>query len=500
MRRFSLLYIFSLILVSEVPANAEAIFGEFGAPAWSRIFKYYETRFGAVASDERVLILPTATDAAWNAPSKTLRLVDMNKWGDCIPSFAWQYSANCSKRISGGYGYFLTSALVAQIDASGTIAENVKNALRRVNEEVQFTRTEYIAKVDEADKAYADHVRTTPPRDRLSKQRFLDKFEYKSEIEARQARLAAAGKRLGDLTKNLNDPDIVLLEKAQKKYDSPKQIIQLPPVPELLNDRERWQDYYISLIDKDIFKFLDEDVRQDQEISESSAKSEYFQSHWQASVGISFFGFGLGGSAEQTKRETHIRNNSTKIGIHFENIDTFNIVRGEWFDEQVIARFAPKLKAEAWTAIWGKNGQLELIPKTLLVGRGVSFVIYADSNSLDYLYDHFEAGGGISIGFWGIGIGAGGSYSSTKENTEIKKFSDRIVFRDLSGQAKVLGVLAKHYASSVPKPAFINVLTTGPMDAAEARELLSTLRSAPASELLKKRLDSSTLQAVTDSK
>src|SRR5689334_10963378 len=105
------------LVAAATQANAQGpIFGDFGMPAWSRMFKYFEARFGQVAKDEQVLVLPTATNAAWDNPIKTLRLTEMYKWGDWMPSQAWQYAPNSGKRVSEGYQFFLNHAWIAAVE------------------------------------------------------------------------------------------------------------------------------------------------------------------------------------------------------------------------------------------------------------------------------------------------------------------------------------------------------------------------------------------------
>lgn len=444
-----------LLLLGSLFTTAHAeLFGDFGAPAWSRQFKYIESRFGAVAKDEVVLVLPTATNAAWDDPVQVMRSVEMQGWGDLMPSNAWQYARNANKRVSDGYRFFLNSAFVATVDADGTASASLKNALKRSNEEVQSTRADYNQIVKESNDAYEAYVAVTPWLGRKSKESFLKDQGYNVEIDVRKKRFNASLETFAKVTKNIKGADMELLTQAQIRFENPNQQILLPPVREVLNDKSRWEKQFVSYIDKNILTFLADKVPQNQVIEEVSSKSEYFEKRWQASMSVSFLGLlrAGGASAEQVTREKHIKENTTKIEISFDNLDTFNIQRGEWFSQNVIDRFAPKLNPDVHTAMWGPNGQLEMIPKSLLVGRGMSFTIYADSKSLDYLYEHFNAAAdaGFFIGYWRVG--GGGEYSSTKEVTEVKKFSDKIVFKDLSGRAKVLAVLAKYYNASLPKP------------------------------------------------
>ena len=472
--RTSRLFLLStaLIVTLSTPLHAEPLFGGFGASAWSRAYKYIESRFGQVAKDEVVMVLPTATNAAWDDPVKVLRLFEMYKWGDWMPSMAWQYAPNSGKRVSDGYQYFLNAALNAAIAKNGTLSEDAKNAVIRVSDEVAFIRGDYTATMKSASDAYDAYVQATPPP-RMTKEKFNKDRGWNIEIDVRKERLDKALETLQFTMKKIVDPDVELLRQAIVRYNSPDQKIWLPPVKDVLGNPDRWQQYYVSYIDKKISDFLTEKNPQTETIDESQSESSYFEQQWKASVSVSFLGLirAGGASAEQVKREEHIRNNATRIDVSFTNLDTFNISRGEWYSENVVSRFAPFFKGEAYTTIWGPNGQMELLPKSLLVGRGMKLSVYADSQSLDYLYEHFEAGAdaGISIGWWRIG-GEGG-YSSTKSETKVSKFADHIEFVDLSGRAKVLAVLCKHYAAGLPREAVAANLT-----AAERSEAASQIK------------------------
>jgi len=488
--------IFSFMLLSSSSAFPQtSIFGGFGEPAWSRTWKYFETRFGTPAKDEVVIILPTATNAAWDDPIKTVNLMEMYKWGDYMPSNAWQYAPNSGKRVSEGYRYFLNSAFVAAVAANGTASPLLKESLRRANDEVQYTRSEYNSIQAESEAAYAAYVKATPPP-RMSKIAFMKDQNYDREIKSRKERFDTSLDTFATVTNSLVDPDIKLLTDAKIRLENPKQQIMLPPVLQLLNDKDRWQPYYSSYIDKDIGAFLREYSLQSQNIVEASSKSDFFEQRWSVSVSVSFLGlFRAGGaSAEQVRREKHIRDNATRIDISFQNIDQFNIVRGDWYDQNLIDRFGPKLGLDAYTAIFGANGQLEMIPKTLLVGRGMKFSIYADSQSLDYLYEHFQ--GGADAGFF-VGwfrVGGGGDYSSTKEQVQSSKFSDHIEFIDLSGRGKVLGMLAKYYAAGLPKPSISPVSPASMAANAASRKRIEQLWNASDSKVLK-GVDKSALEA-----
>ncbi|HEY2534495.1 MAG TPA: hypothetical protein VGJ20_42390 [Xanthobacteraceae bacterium] len=64
-----------MLKVKEVIAQQAPLFGDFGAPGWDRMYKVIEHRFGTTAKTDDVLVLPIATDAAWDTHVKTLRFM-----------------------------------------------------------------------------------------------------------------------------------------------------------------------------------------------------------------------------------------------------------------------------------------------------------------------------------------------------------------------------------------------------------------------------------------
>jgi hypothetical protein len=440
----------SSILTSS-PAQSQ-IFGGNGEAAWSRMYHYLESRFGAVASDEVILIPAVAMTVEWNDPTKVIRLMEMDHWGDQEPSLAWQYAPNTSKRISAGYGYFLNAALNSMLLSNGGMSDDTKAAVRRSSEALDFARADYKKAQDDADAAYATYVASTPPAKRISKEKYLKNNYWTDEIEAKRKRMADANDDFKRTSSLIVDPSKALLMSAFDAYQNEDEQIYLPPVREALNQPELWKKRYATFIDGNIDHFMRDRQPQTETIDEQQSSSSSFDQTWKASVSVKFLGlFRVGGaSAEDTLQEQHVENNTTRIDIEFTNVEPFSIARSDWFSQNTIDNFYKKLTKDEFTNVFGSNGQLELIPKTLLVARGMKFTVYADSDSLDYLYHHFQGGAdaGIKVGWFTIG--GGGEYSVTKSDTKTTKFSDHITFEDLSGRAKVIGVLAKRYGADAP--------------------------------------------------
>jgi hypothetical protein len=441
-------------LVLAQPAFSQTpLFGGFGQSAWSRSYSYIQSRFGAIAKDEMVIVLPTATDA-WNDSNKVARLMEMNRWGETQPERSWQYGPGAGRRISEGYQYFLDAAFVAQLDANGAASADLKNAIRRSSEEVEFTRTDYNQTSRFAEQAYASYWVAASPGGRMSKDAFYKDQGWGAQIKAKKDRLDDAVRTFQTIADSLVDPDLQLLTRAKLKLENPNQKIRLPAARETLNNPELWQSYYISLIGGDLDAFMREYKPQIDLINEAQSQSDIFEQTWRASVSVSFLGlFRAGGaSAEQTTREKHIQDNATNISVSFDNLDVFPVTRGEWFDGSALARFSSSLPPKAFNAVFGPNGQLEVIPSAILVGRGMRISIYADSTSLDYLYQHFEGGADAGVFVGWFKIGGSGHYSTTHENVKVTRFADHIEFMDLSGRPQVLAMRAKTYGVNRPAP------------------------------------------------
>ncbi len=435
-------------------AHAAPIFGNFGEPAWSRMWKYFEKRYGTVSSGDLVMVPPVAPNSAWDDRDGTLRLMEMYQWGDRIPSNSWQYSPNAGKRVSDGYQELLD---IAQniIWAGGGMTPEQREALRRVSEPLDTARKLLRKDEDYCDASYAEHVRTKPPKERLTKKEFFRQQKCDVQIEADQKLVGTNAAAYAKALKDINNPDQKLLGRAILKHANPKQKISLPPVRELVGRTDLYERHYTSFIDGDIDAFMREKTPETENITESESQSDFYEQHWKASVSVSFLGlFRTGGAdAEQLKREQHVKNNTTKIDISFANVKTFNIQRGEWYDQQVVDRFATLLTRPSFDQMFGQGGALELVPKSLLVGRGMKFSIYADSDSLDYLLETFHAGADVGFFIGWFRVGGDGQYNSRKESIRTYRISDHIDFVDLSGRGKVIGVLAQYLAGRIPRPA-----------------------------------------------
>lgn len=479
-------------------SSAAQIFGDLGQPAWSRLYKYLNERAGKPSADTRILVLPVAPDAAWDDRIRPLRFMEMNKWGDWSPSDSWQYFPISGKRISDGYSYFLKAAFTSTVARSGAISDERKRALLRADEELTFTRDHYNSTVRNADQAYEDYSRRTSWPSRLSKDRWLESQGYDKQIAATKSAFDDAANTYEVIVSGVKDPDLELLKTAQLRFQDPSQRRSLPATRDVLNEPDRWQQYYVSLIDGDIDAFLRESKPQHDSLEEAYSRSDYFEKRWSASVSVSFLGlFRAGGaSAEQIQREQHIRKNVTRIDMSFDNLALFNIQRGAWYDENAISRFGGKLSQEMYDAVFGANGQLQLIPQSVLVARGMRFTVCGDSQSMDYLYEHFGAGAdaGLNIGWWRIGGGA--DYSTTREETEIKRIDNCIDFRDLSGRGSVLAVLAKEYGQSIARPAStrVNALNDVKVDLTASSKRIKDLSTQSSPErTLKGKVPAATL-------
>jgi len=322
----------------------------------------------------------------------------------------------------------------------------------RSSDELDFARADYAKVQEAADSAYAAYAAATPERQRKSKRRYFREQAWETQIEAKRQRLVAATDSFELISKNVVDPAMAILKPAILKYQDPDEQIHLPLVKEALNQPDMWRKRYATFIGGDIHHFMTSSQAQSQSIDESQSTSTAFEQKWKASVRVKFLGlFRAGGaSAEDTQREEHVQNNATKINISFANVATFPIVRSDWYSENVLSQFHNKLAKEEFNNTFGTNGQLELIPKTLLVARGMKFEIYADSTSLDHLYKHFQGGADARIKVGWFTVGGSGSYSGTKSETRATKYSDHITFEDRSGKAKIIGVLAKRYGANAP--------------------------------------------------
>ena len=178
------------------------------------MWKYFESRYGTTAKDEQIAVLPVATNAAWDRSNKTLRLMEMYKWGDWMPSNAWQYAPHPNKTISDGYQYFLKAALIALLDSSGSTSPEIINATRRSVEAVDFARSEYNKVQAEAQAAYDAYV-PGHPIPRKSRRDYFHDQGWDAQISAKSKALRNEVELYVSLTASIKNPDIDLIQRAQ---------------------------------------------------------------------------------------------------------------------------------------------------------------------------------------------------------------------------------------------------------------------------------------------
>jgi hypothetical protein len=310
---------------------------------------------------------------------------------------------------------------------------------------VNDSRKEYNATVDSANAAYDAYANVTPPGQRKPKARWLKEQGYADQIDASKKRLDASLVDMQIASRTIpNNPYVARLNEAVIRFGNPEQSYKGPLTREDIRFPAKWQSKQLTHIGGDLQSFLSETRRTTQSLDESHSTSSTFEQHWKASVKVKFLGLvRVGGlSTEETKREKQIQAATTRVEIGFDNLDVFPIVRGPWFDEGALNLLLPVLKTEVKKEIFGDRGQLELLPRSLLVARGLRFRIYADAATLDHVYSHFKgsADAGIKIGYFTVG--AKGSGSAERSKTKDRKTSDYVEFYETTGRGQVLAIQA----------------------------------------------------------
>jgi hypothetical protein len=145
-------------------------------------------------------------------------------------------------------------------------------------------------------------------------------------------------------------------------------------------------------------------------------------SSWNANGGWSsgFFGASVGGG--HSNFDNLIKTSSDSISLQFCNLTYIHLDPGPWFDPtllQAVDSGSLKLKPGSQydgKPTLGKNGTVSQFIKGAIVARRIRFMASSDASELHDIQQTTSAGGGFSIGGWGIG-GHGGSVKFDHEYT-----------------------------------------------------------------------------------
>ncbi len=140
------------------------------------------------------------------------------------------------------------------------------------------------------------------------------------------------------------------------------------------------------------------------------SKSAKYEGKWHSeaggSAGISIGFFSFDGSGGWTRDETIQNDDEFSCTLKVKGLQAFDIHREGWMKTNMIAEhkagpFAGSGITE--NMFFGPDGTLKLVPTQILVSYGTTFSLDISNTTYDQTKEHWDAGGGISIGPFHIG-------------------------------------------------------------------------------------------------
>jgi len=229
---------------------------------------------------------------------------------------------------------------------------------------------------------------------------------------------------------------------------------------------DSWQYWYRAGLADNIDEFLRTSNVVEINLTDVSTRTTNFHERWGGSFNVSWFSaFGVGGSVSNETIKEHSETDTSSIKIHFENIQSFPVERGQWFKAGVVSRFRDKMPK----GFWGASGRLNLIPAAVTLVRGVVIEVNTTTTVTDYFFSKRTTGGsaGFSIGPWRIGGGA--SKTSIEETYSLEKTGSGFLIKDNSNRAQIIAVTSIRNADLLSSPSPMSPLYLE-LNEAEARE------------------------------
>ncbi len=423
----------------------DGLFAEKSQSAWSQYHKAIDDFLGGSKAPVVVQPLAVAQRAEWDNKNPQYNLFLKQDIGNAVPNWNPLYTRS-GRNVPEEYMAFLDRLNSKLIQGAGVVD---KEKLARLSNELRDVRTRLLKLNSGVESQWKYYLQTTAPSDRLTRARWEEEFAYSADRANLQRQIQAA---TGAYLVEVNNAGGELMEvgRAIATLDSQIQKMPLPSTPEEIElGTASWQTYYRTSLDRDIFAFLREKSPQKFTIKESMKKTNSFASSWNASATIGWcLFFSASGSVEHEDKSSQFEKETSEISFSFDNVQPFNIIRGQWYKPGLINRFLDKIEP----SFWGRAGRLNIIPTQLILGHGLSVEIKTSAQMKDYIFSRHKVGasGGFSIG--PFHLGGGGGSTTTSEKTTVTKTDTGLQVKDQSGRAVVLAVISNRPADQLKIP------------------------------------------------
>jgi len=390
--------------------------------------------------------LQVAERADWDTQNRFLNLYREQRIANLMPTWNAVYVPNTGVNVPDEYQAFMDQ-LNSEVIKDAGVADPKKLErldLERKTVQDKLQKSEY--HVNQQWDRYVANNRGKPP---LSRSQWETDYGYSATRFTYQTEVSAA---IAAYMREVNTAGGDLLEvgRALSAFSDPRQRLPLPQDDDDASlPPDSWQYWYRAGLTDDINNFLNTKNVWDIELNEHSVRTSKFEDRWSGGANVSFFGlFGVSGSVSNETIRTHSETDTSSIKIHFENIQSFAIDRGQWFKAGLISRFRDRMP----DGFWGQGGRLNLIPASITLVRGVKIEVNTSSTVTDYYFNKRTTGGNAGFSFGPWRVGGGGSRTTIEENYNMQRTASGFTIEDMSSRAQIIAVSSIRNADLLVKP------------------------------------------------
>lgn len=247
-------------------------------------------------------------------------------------------------------------------------------------------------------------------------------------------------------------PDLYEAAQGLRSLLDPTTKVALPmDQSEVDDDPGSWSTFYKTYLVGDFDEFMKNTVEDTLLINEQSSRSSSYDSRWSASGSFGYGFFGVDVTAGGGTSERHLREDSKSVSVKFKNLQAFPVNRGTWYKGNLVSHGAvvdPDM-------FWRKNGELNLIPLQVIIGRGLTVEIETSKRAYDSFATWYSqtTNAGFSFGPWRIG----GSVSTSSSRSEVSNQSSGTTIRieDTSNKPFIISVISYKMDEIFGRPEFL---------------------------------------------
>ncbi len=366
--------------------------------------------------------------------------------GDGVPSYGplneSTYSGASLRFVSSGYRQYLHELnLKAQQDAPALDRAKIENAYKIYN----AAQKNYSTFRSQAAVSWRNAKTADPSlkREDWEVMYLVDGMDYRAALRARVDAVSSKYAEYRALA--VPYPNLLRVSEALARVElTVGTQVSLPQdEDEARTGVEGWGSYYKTNIDlgMDWSDFLSSDAVETRSMNEHSFVSEYYNTRWSGGGAGRFGFFNTQGGVNGGTVESHLRTETRGVAFTFKRLAVGNITRSTWFDGGLLGQ--PYRDWVDSSAYWGPNGQLPLIPLTVVVGRlaGVTIVTSAVARDSFDSWRKSEGAIGFSVGPWRIGGSAGSSTNWGK--VDVSSSGDSISIVDTSNVPYLFSVVSQ---------------------------------------------------------